>query len=313
MVRSIEIKDDDPKQVSTHVGRNARQSTPASLKTLLNPIPTQITTLPQRLTMKSTGLSKNDLTLLRKKQRWLSTYRPSTPNKTHKLEDAVSATLVFAQEEAGTAICISSAGLLLTCSHCIAESLEDLKKEYWLLFASGQVVQAKYLTWEPGPDLGLLQIIAVQGQHNSKEAPTFASINIANRPPKTGALLVCIGHPGSEDLEASIPRIKTNYDVLYVSEGRFRGYAKGQDLQDNSEIGALKHDCWTYWGHSGAPLIDAATGKLVGLHSSWDETTGMRRGIALEAIQQHLKTHSDNLRKDELDIVDINVSNVDCA
>lgn len=59
--------------------------------------------------------------------------------------------------------------------------------------------------------------------------------------------------------------------------------------QDNSEIGALMHDCWTYWGHSGAPLVEVRSGLLVGLHSSWDEDTDMRRGIGGEAIGAFLE------------------------
>lgn len=69
-----------------------------------------------------------------------------------------------------------------------------------------------------------------------------------------------------------------------------------QDPHDNFEIGALKHTCWTYWGHSGAPLIHADTRApgggdfaLVGLHSSWDDRTGMRRGVALVAIRAFLR------------------------
>jgi len=52
--------------------------------------------------------------------------------------------------------------------------------------------------------------------------------------------------------------------VLHISTGLSRGYASGQDAQDNLEIGALTHDCWTYWGHSGAPLVETSTGCLVG-------------------------------------------------
>lgn len=44
------------------------------------------------------------------------------------------------------------------------------------------------------------------------------------------------------------------------------------------------HDCWTYWGHSGAPILEVNKGTLVGLHSSWDEETGMRRGVGGVAI-----------------------------
>ena len=120
----------------------------------------------------------------------------------------------------------------------------------------------------------------------------FPFIKPADSAPRFRAALGCIGHPGSEDLETSLHGVKTNYDVLHVSVGKFRGYADGQDLQDNSEIGVLKHDCWTYWGHSGAPLVNQETGSLEGVHSSWDEDTGMRRGVPLEAIKQFLEEHT---------------------
>lgn len=48
------------------------------------------------------------------------------------------AALVFAQEEAGTAVCISHhQGLLLTCSHCVAEGPAEANatRGKWLLFA----------------------------------------------------------------------------------------------------------------------------------------------------------------------------------
>lgn len=115
----------------------------------------------------------------------------------------------------------------------------------------------------------------------------LSSIDIAPQAPCVDSALVCIGHPGSEDLEASTSGIATDYDVLEISSGRFRGLANGQDPQDNSEIGALQHDCWTYWGQSGAPLIDGQ-GRLIGLHSSWDDETGMRRGVALQAVRAFL-------------------------
>jgi hypothetical protein len=253
-------------------------------------------TLPEKLTAKLTQLSGDDLKILTKKQSWLRNYRPSIPvTPTPEIEAAINATLVFAQEEAGTAVCISPDGLLLTCSHCIAESKEELSertsKGYWLLLASGQVVQAKHLAWDAKRDLALLKIVATQ----SRSTAEFAHVKISQTLPKVRARLICIGHPGSEDLEASMPGIQTNYDVLYVSEGKFCGYAAGQDIQDNSEIGALMHDCWTYWGHSGAPLVDVKSGEVVGMHSSWDDQTAMRRGIALQAIQEFLSENMPSL------------------
>ncbi|KAI5457693.1 trypsin-like cysteine/serine peptidase domain-containing protein [Mariannaea sp. PMI_226] len=209
--------------------------------------------------------------------------------------DPVGATLVFAQQEAGTAVCVSPDGVLLTCAHCVAESANELNLSTLrvLLFASGAVVTARVVAWDPIRDLALLVIAEAEaatgnGQGEATQRP-FPYISFAPRPPTLNAPLLCIGHPGSEDLETSSSKsVPTNYDTLVLSTGRFRGLAKGQDVQDNSEIGALAHTCWTYWGHSGAGLVDAKSGKLVGLHSSWDEDTGMRRGIAWEAISAFL-------------------------
>jgi len=216
------------------------------------------------------------------------------------LVNAVSSTLVFAQREAGTAVCVSSSGLLLTCSHCVAESEDvlDLAKFQRLLFADGRVVKATCVGYDGKRDLALLQIVAAQSPPLSDlttadetETSAFPAIALAETLPRRNTPLFCIGHPGPEDFEVDRPGVATGYDVLHISEGRHRGLAVGQDVHDNSEIGALKHDCWTYWGHSGAPLINEQ-GLLVGLHSSWDDSTGMRRGVAWEAVKAFLDEHA---------------------
>ncbi|KAF2810201.1 AT hook domain-containing protein family protein, partial [Mytilinidion resinicola] len=199
---------------------------------------------------------------------------------------AISATLVFAQEAAGTAVCIHPSGILLTCAHCVAENAEelDLSARHWLLFSSGRVVEARCIAFDARRDLAMLRIVAASTP--SPGSPNlFPYIEFASAEPQTGAQLLCIGHPGSEDLEAAVSGVATGYDVLHVSHGAWRGYAAGQDVEDNEEIGALMHDCWTYWGHSGAPLVETKTGGLVGLHSSWDEGTGMRRGVGYGALR----------------------------
>lgn len=264
--------------------------------------------LPDSLTKSITGLEKCDLAIIRKKQKWLRQSKISAPPVRNGIDmsTVVEATLVFAQEDAGTAVCITPEGILLTCSHCIAESAEELRNDRrkWLIFASGQVVQAECIAWDLRRDLALLRIVACQQQPTTVTPPSslssstvhsqsFPFVIPADSSPPLGAAFICVGHPGSEDLEASKPGIKTNYDVLHVSIGKFRGYAPGQDVQDNMEIGALMHDCWTYWGHSGAPLVEQRSGKLVGLHSSWDDQTGMRRGVGLAAIKTFLNEHID--------------------
>jgi len=106
--------------------------------------------------------------------------------------------------------------------------------------------------------------------------------------------MICIGQPGGGDLEAEGNK-KTKYNLIEISEGRFKGMVKGQDPQDNGEIGSLMHDCWTYWGHSGAPLVSVEDGSLVGLHSSWDDTTAMRHGVPGIAISEFLGEHLDQI------------------
>ncbi|EXF81228.1 AT hook domain-containing protein [Colletotrichum fioriniae PJ7] len=249
--------------------------------------------------LKLQNLRKKSIQLLLKKRQLLIETPLDVPDdiKRKGLASSVMATLVFAQEEAGTAVCISSNGILLTCSHCIVETIDDFdeSKSHWLLFASGQVVEAKALAWDGKRDLALLKITSAQrpplpsGPSSSPPSERFPFITLSPAPPALKARLICVGHPGSEDFEADLPGTKTDYDVLHLSTGTFRGCAVGQDPQDNSEIGALMHSCWTYWGHSGAPLVDRKTGTLVGLHSSWDDETGMRRGVAWEAISGFLE------------------------
>ena len=319
---------------STLSPRRTRQSTKkantavvhTSISSVITPQPnastssTFIRILPSILNSESAELTKAELTLLNAKQDQLrhsktQSWLKSSASK-EKLASAARATLVFAQEEAGTAVCISSSGLLLTCSHCVAETPEQLdqagSQRKWLLFASGQVVLAECVAWDPRRDLALLQVTAAQLEPqnaNSHALPasdntasasvlSFPFVTLAEVPPRLRAALVCIGHPGSVDLEVAQPGVKTGYDVLHVSTGVFRGYAPDQDLHDNSEIGALKHDCWTYWGHSGAPLIEQSTSRLIGLHSSWDEITGTRRGVPLDAIQQFLQQHAPVLKSE---------------
>ena len=214
------------------------------------------------------------------------------------LRQAISSTLIFASESAGTAVCIDESGLILTCAHCVAESSAELtrnvvkrKRTFWLLMALGHAIQARMVAWDEHRDLALLQIVATQAP-----PPLIPAISISGKTPETGDSLICIGQPGSEDLEVEEAGFKTGYPILAISQGRSLGMADGQDVQDNSEIGALLHDAWTYWGHSGAPLVDGDA-MLVGLYSSWDDETGIRRGVGVEAIQGFLREVSGRVSK----------------
>lgn len=240
------------------------------------------------------GLNPAELSLLRKKQRRLQSNASATLSSLlsrNQLRPALEASLIFAQYEAGTAVCIDEAGWVLTCSHCFGDTEEEWRaeKRKWLLFYTGLAVQVECRVWDSTRDLALLRIIAIESSASQKTAiPVFSFVPLSSSAPSFKTPIVCIGQPGSDDLESTSDR-STNYNVVEVSEGKFCGMMPGADPENNSEIGSLKQYVWTYWGHSGAPLLKAADGTLIGLHSSWDDKTAMRHGVPLIAIKHFLQ------------------------
>lgn len=199
------------------------------------------------------GLDSTELSLLRKKQRQLQSNASATLSSLlwrKHLRTALEACLIFAQHEAGTAVCIDAAGWVLTCSHCFGEIEEEwrAKKRKWLLFYTGLAVQVECRAWDSTRDLALLKIIAIESGASQKTAnPVFSFVSLSSSAPSLKTLIVCVGQPGSDDLESTSDR-RTNYKLIEVSEGKFCGMVPGADPDNNSVIGSLKHDAWTYWG-----------------------------------------------------------------
>jgi hypothetical protein len=193
---------------------------------------------------------------------------------------------------------------VLTCAHCFGDTEAERrasKKRRWLLFYTGLAVQAECHVWDAKRDLALLKIIAVEssvaGKQEERDVPTFNFVELSSLSPSVRTPIICIGQPGSDDLESEDCR-RTSYDLVEVSRGSFLGMIRDADPHDNSEIGTLKHDAWTYWGHSGAPLLREADGTLLGLHSSWDDQTAMRHGVPLVAIRHFLQQQRPQLTAD---------------
>lgn len=244
------------------------------------------------------GLNPTELSLLRKKQKRLQSNASamlSSLLSRNRLPTALEASLIFVQYEAGTAVCIDEAGWVLTCSHCFGDTEEEWRAERrkWLLFYTGLAVQVECRAWDSTRDLALLKIIAIESSASQKTAiQVFSFVPLSSSAPSFKTPIVCIGQPGSEDLESTSDR-RTNYNLVEISEGKFCGMVPGADPENNSGIGSLKHDAWTYWGHSGAPLLKAIDGTLIGLHSSWDDKTAMRHGVPLIAIKHFLQQQVD--------------------
>ena len=267
------------------------------------------------------GLPPAELALLRRKQKKLqSTARElieSLPaSADSKYQGALASTLIFADYAAGTAVCIDPQGFVLTCAHCVdSEPEQETTDRSWLLFYNGMAAQTKCVALDSKRDLALLQIIAIEAEPFDKNAPVsqdsdatigarFCAVPLSTRSPPANTPIFCIGQPGRDDLESTVTR-KTTYNLVEVSHGRFRGLIPGADPQDNSEIGSLKHNAWTYWGHSGAPLLRENNGSLIGLHSSWDDQTAMRHGVPLVAIREFLGEVSRSSSSDVRDALNI--------
>ncbi|KAL4993282.1 trypsin-like cysteine/serine peptidase domain-containing protein [Aspergillus recurvatus] len=227
------------------------------------------------------GFTLSETRLLCKKQERLRASREALTKDAsaygEHITSALDATFIFAQAEAGTAVCIHEDGWVLTCAHCFGEDEQEWQgnRYRWVLDYRGLAVQIECHTWDERRDLALARVVCVELEggieSNIRDAGfAFASISIPALPESSSAAsqtpIVCIGQPGSDDLESSTSR-KTGYDLLEISEGRLKGLIPGADPQNNSAIGALKHDAWTYWGHSGAPLVCLRSGVLLGLHS----------------------------------------------
>jgi hypothetical protein len=220
--------------------------------------------------------------------------------------NSYESTVIFGQYEAGTGVIIDKKGIVLTCAHCLGDEPKINLVKVLILF-DGRMCIAKSIHVDEKIDLSLLQITGFLNLNKvidlSIDLDNFAFVALSpDEPVKNTEELYCIGQPGRDDLESKKKR-KTSYPLINISTGRYRGVVKG-DITDNEECGKLKHDCWTYWGHSGAPLISKKSGFLIGLHSSWDDFTGMRHGIHCSAIKYFLeKTGFNNTLKNGNDVI----------
>lgn len=249
-------------------------------------------------------ISSDDLAILRAKQIQLRKTRQSIEAEVASFPAAVrgaiatvlSSTLIFAQHEAGTAVCVDEQGSILTCAHCFGESQSEWRrqKKKWMLFYTGHAVLVECRKWDNQRDLALGRIIALELDEETPSTSisvqsVFSFVKVSHDEPNVATPIACVGQPGRDDLEATSPGRKTTYNLVEISSGRYRGLVPDVDPQDCSNIGSLKHDAWTYWGHSGAPLIRLSDGRLIGVHSSWDDQTAMRHGVPSVAIRGFLQ------------------------
>ena len=152
------------------------------------------------------------------------------------------------------------------------------------VFMSGLVFLAEAIAIDEVADVAVMRIIKARSS-KGVNVLTFPFVSLAEEAQnKKNQGCYCIGQPYPFNLEGEEGEEgeKMEWDLVTTSRGKVKSVMEG-DVLDNSDIGKLVHDAWTYWGHSGAPLYDT-TGCVIGMHSSWDDETCNRHGVALEAL-----------------------------
>ena len=195
----------------------------------------------------------------------------------------------------GSAVCINEKGYILTCAHAAPPFEDDKTKESLYIFPSGEIIKALTLDKDENIDLALLQIISIYKNNKfiniknltNKKFP-YAKIKIPlnSKNEAKGKNIFCIGNP-CFTLEDDNGKIKNNeYKPFWISFGKIKGYLK-DPIYCKNDLGPLIHNCWTYWGHSGAPIFNF-DGELVGMHNSWNEKNANRHGNSLLGIIKFL-------------------------
>lgn len=212
--------------------------------------------------------------------------------------NAFESVVIFAQYECGTGICVSDDGKVLSCAHVCGEKPRVGVKKV-VIFMNGMIALLELIKVDIRCDVALFSISCIlankksnTGNPKKEELPStltypYSRIDLSTIPLKNRSSIICIGQPGRDDLESDSPK-KTTYDLVCISKGTIVRVMEG-DLSDNFEIGKLVHSAWTYWGHSGAALLSMKGGKVIGLHSSWDDEDGTRHGVHRDAIQAFLR------------------------
>ncbi|GMH73173.1 hypothetical protein TL16_g06113 [Triparma laevis f. inornata] len=167
-------------------------------------------------------------------------------------------------------------------------------------------------------DVAMLELgdeIILSSQMPSEEI-TYAELAIV--PPTSGDQIFTVGNPSNIDLESTrVSRSGTpnsiefdppifhlslgtceNYTSKKVydlrigvasrgrapTRGETKGILESESTEEESGV-IMEHTCWTYWGHSGAPLFNV-DGEVVGLHSSWCSKSGIRMAVKLRVLRE---------------------------
>ena len=214
-------------------------------------------------------------------------------SKKDKIQKIIPSCLCQISDYFGSGVCINKKGYILTCAHAAPPYEDDNTKESLYIFPSGEIIKALTIDKDEKLDLALLKIVEIYKNKkfikiNQKNIFPYAKIKTPenNQNEKIRKNIFCIGNPcfTMNDDEGKIEN--NEYKPFWISFGKIKGYLR-DPIYCKNDLGPLIHNCWTYWGHSGAPLFNLE-GELIGMHNSWNEKNGDRHGNSLLGINKFL-------------------------
>ena len=137
--------------------------------------------------------------------------------------------------------------LVLTASH-VVERDEDIP----VVLPNGDQVKAALMGRDPGSDLAVIRI----------ESKTTAVIEPSEESARVGQLVLALGRPTGEGIQASLGVVSAINGPVHTRRG---------DLLE----GHIRTDAIPYPGFSGGPLVDGS-GKVLGMN-----TSGLTRGASI--------------------------------
>jgi S1-C subfamily serine protease len=176
--------------------------------------------------------------------------------------------------------------LVLTCAHCLmGDGVEGARSV--VIDARGQTYTARCVAADAVADLAIVEFPVT-------EECTLEAVFVADEA-KYPMRVLCCGNP-MEPGRGGYPPFHVSLGVAEdVAEGDTDPSVPNRGFGYGTDLGGLKHTAWTFWGHSGSPIVDADTGILVGIHSSWNDKTGKRHGVSLPVIRRFLTEHEARL------------------
>ena len=237
----------------------------------------------------------------RNKKRTRLQNKMTSSSEKYSLRDAVKPTLEAAVHivPSGSGVYLGR-GYILTCCHCVDHDDDDDNDEInssdtkigrivELVNARGQTFGSICVDACSDVDLAILQI-----PQDELDLISLTPMYPAKRgSDKDGIEIFALGNPCDTDLETSVKdgqkRSKNGFYPFSASIGKLERKISSQKA-NSLGLGRLIHSAWTYWGHSGCPLVSVTeqdgkkSASIVGIHNSWDDRNGNRHGVSLDEI-----------------------------